>query len=118
MGMRPGFCRLRRKRPTPTQKSDSPPVRQRSANELSSGPSLRFMPPVLKRGGSSARRGEGVGSYFPPLQIGALVLHASVACNRARCDIVAIAGKAPPVRAGQVTEIGVLNVLLGHSPRI
>src|SRR5258706_298359 len=71
-------------KPIPPPKPGRPPVRQRSANELSSGPSLRFMPPVLKRGGSSVRRGEGVGSYFPPLQIGALVLHASVACNRAR----------------------------------
>src|SRR5215475_11885855 len=58
--MPPGVCTIRRKLPIPTPKSGSPPVKQRSANELSSGPSLRFIPPVLKRGGRSARRGRRI----------------------------------------------------------
>ena len=42
-----GVCTIRRKLPVAPPNSGSPAVRQRSANKLSSGPSLRFMRAVL-----------------------------------------------------------------------
>src|SRR5712671_4914931 len=39
---------------------------------------------ALSRGGRSACRVEGVGSYFPPLQRADLLMHVSVDCNSAR----------------------------------
>src|SRR5437764_8670752 len=73
-----GVCTIRRKLPLLVPNSGIPPVRQRSANELSSGPSLRFMRAVLYRRARSACRGEGAGSYLPPLQVASSFLHVSV----------------------------------------
>src|SRR5215475_15632724 len=81
--MPPGVCTIRRKLPVAPPNSGNPAVRQRSGNELSSGPSLRFIRAVLYRGGASARRGEVVGSYFPPAQPGNIFWQVSVDCNSA-----------------------------------
>src|SRR5215471_9092752 len=82
--MPPGVCTIRRKLPVTPPNSGRPGVKQRSDTAPSSGPSWRFMRAVLYRGGGSARRGEGVGSYLPPLQVGYLILQVSVACIRVR----------------------------------
>src|SRR5436853_352567 len=56
---------------------------QRSIRLPSSGPSCRFMRAVLYRGESSVRRGDGEGSYVPPLQATDFRLHVSVDRRRA-----------------------------------
>src|SRR5262249_21118598 len=85
--MPPGVCTMRRKLPpNAVPNSGSPPVRQRSFGQWSSGPSSRLMGARLQRGAGSERRGEGIGSYLPPAQARDLFLQVSVDCNRARLN--------------------------------